>query len=102
MVLLKPKGLTYLFQYTAKIMDTRSCDDLLSCTLYIRHLLFSPFLCSDLNGMLSSSDLALALPQLDLYDFIGFPLTVRLPVGPHPDFGIYVVSKGTSSMETQN
>jgi hypothetical protein len=55
MVLLKLKGLAYPLQYTMKIMDTHSCDDLLSCTLYTKHLLFYPFLCFDSTGMLSSS-----------------------------------------------
>jgi hypothetical protein len=49
--------------------------------------------------MLSSLDLASTLPQLDLYACIGFPLAIRMPAGPHPDFGIYVVSKDTSSVE---
>jgi hypothetical protein len=62
MVLLKIKGLAYPLQYTTKIMDTHSCDDLMSCTLYTIHLLFSPFLCSDLTRMLSSSNLASTLP----------------------------------------
>jgi hypothetical protein len=102
MVLLKLKGLAYPLQYTVKIMDTHSCDGLLSCTLYTKHLLFSPFLCSDSTGMLSSSNLASTLPQLDLYACTGFPLAVRLPAEPHPDFGIFVVSKDTSSVETKN
>jgi hypothetical protein len=75
-------------------MDTHSCDDLLSYTLYTIHLLFSPFLCSDLTGMLSSSNLASSLPQVDLYACIGFPLAVRLPTKPHPDFGIFFYLKG--------
>ena len=83
-------------------METHSCDGLLSCTLYTRHLLFSPFLCSDLTRMLISSDLAPSLPQLDLYACIGFPLDVRFPPWPNPGFGISVVSKDTSSVETNN
>jgi hypothetical protein len=102
MVLLKPKGLAYPIRYIVKIMDTHSCDDLMSCTLYTKHLLFSPFLCFDLTGMLISSDLALALLELDLYACIGFPLAVRMLVGPHPNFGIFVFSKDTSSVATKN
>jgi hypothetical protein len=102
MVLLKLKGLAYHLQYTVKIMDTRSCDDLLSCSLYNRHLLFSPFLCSDLTGMLSSLYLSSSLPQLDLYVCTGFPLVVRLFIEPHPDFGIFVVSKDNSSVRKKS
>jgi hypothetical protein len=87
MVLMGPKGLAYPLQYTVKIMETHSCGDLFSYTLYTKHLLFSPFLCSDLIGMFSSSDIASNIPC--------FPLTVRLPAGPHPEFGISVVSKDT-------
>jgi hypothetical protein len=43
MVLFKPNGLEYPLQYTVKIMDTHFCDDLFSCTLYTRQVLFSPF-----------------------------------------------------------
>jgi hypothetical protein len=73
-----------------------------SCTLYTRYLLFSPFLFSYLTGMLSSSDRASSLPQLNLVACIGFHLAVRLPGGPHSDFRIFVVSKDTSSVETKN
>jgi hypothetical protein len=62
MVLLKLKGLGYLLQYTSKIMDIHSCDDLVSCTLYTRHLLFSHFLCFDSTIMLSSSNISSSLP----------------------------------------
>jgi hypothetical protein len=102
MVLLGPKGLAYPLQYTVKIMDTYSCDDLLSYTFYTIHLLFSPFLCSNLTGMLSSLDIASSLPKLDRYACIGFLLAVRLLAGPHPNFGIYVVSSDTSSVEKNN
>jgi hypothetical protein len=102
MVLLKLKGLAYPLQYTTKIMETHSCDGLLSCTLYTRHLLFSPFLCYNSTRMLSSSNIASSLPQLDLYACIGFPLDVRLSAEPHPDFGIVFVSKDTSSVATKN
>jgi len=99
MVLLELNGFSYLLQYTLKIMGTHSCGDLLSCTLYIIHHLFSPFLCPGSTGMLSSSYLALALPHSDGY---AFTLVVRLPADPHLDFGIYVVSKDASSVETKN
>jgi len=99
---LKLKGLAYPLQYTAQIMDTHSCDGLLSCTLYTRHLLFSPFLCFDLTGMLSSLDLSSPLPQLDLRACIGFPIVVRLFAEPQLDFGISAVSKDTSSVATNN
>jgi hypothetical protein len=102
MVFLKLKGLAYPLQYTVKIMDTHSCDELLSYTLYTKCHLFSPFLCSGSTRMLSSSDLASTLPQLDMYVCTSFPLTIRLPAGPHPRFGIFVVSKDTSSVETKN
>jgi hypothetical protein len=52
--------------------------------------------------MLSSSDLSSTLPQLDLYACIGFPLAIRFSAGLHPDFGIFVVSKDTSSVATNN
>jgi hypothetical protein len=102
MVLLNLKGLAYPLQYTTKIMDTHACYDLMSYTLYTIHILFSPFLYPDLTGMLGSSYPASTHPQLDLYACIGFLIIVRLPVGPHPDFQIYVVSKDTSSVETKN
>jgi hypothetical protein len=102
MVLLKLKGLEYPLQCIAQIMDTHSHDGLLSCILYTKHLLFSPFRCYDSTRMLISSDLALALPQLDQYPCTGFPLYVRLSAEPHPDFGFYVFSKDTSSVEKEN
>jgi hypothetical protein len=98
MVLLKIKDLAYLLLYTAQIMDTHSYDDLLSCIMYTKHLLFSPYLYSDSTEMLSSSDLVSALPQLDLSAYIDFPLTVRLLAGPQPDFGTFFVSKDTSNV----
>jgi hypothetical protein len=101
MVLLKIKGLAYLLQYTAQIMDNHSCDGLLSCTLYTRHLLFYPSIYSDSTGMLSYSDLDSSLPQLDLYSCTSFPLAAMLPIDPHPDFGIYAISRDTSSVETK-
>jgi hypothetical protein len=52
--------------------------------------------------MLGSLDIASTLPQLDLYACIVFPLTVRFPTGPHPNFGIFVFSKDTSSVATKN
>jgi hypothetical protein len=52
--------------------------------------------------MLSSSNLASYLPQLDLYACIRFPLAVRMLVGPHLDFGIFSISKDTSSVATNN
>jgi hypothetical protein len=95
MVLLKVKDLEYPLKYTAKIIYTHSCDDLLSYTLYNKHLLFSPFLCSDSTRMLISSYIASSLQQLDLYACTSFPLAVRLPVRPRPDFGISSFSKDT-------
>jgi hypothetical protein len=62
MVLLKLKGLAYPLQYTLQIMDTHSYDGLLSCTLYTRHLLFSPFLYHDSIGMSIYSNLVSSLP----------------------------------------
>jgi hypothetical protein len=99
MILLKLKGLGI---YTLKIVNTLSCDGLLAYTLYTRHLLFSPFLYSLSTRMLSSSDIYSTLPQLDLYACTSFPLAVRIPTGPHPSFGIYIVSKDNSSVETKN
>jgi hypothetical protein len=102
MVILKLKGLAYPHQYNVKIMDTHSCGDLLSNTLYTIHLLFSPFLCFDSVGILISLDITSTLPQLDMYAYTSFPLAVRHPAEPHPNFGIYIVSKDTSSVEKKN
>jgi hypothetical protein len=102
MVLLKIKGLAYSLLYTTQIMGTHSCDGLLSCTLYTRHLIFSPFLYSDSTGMLSSSDFVSTLPQLNLYAFTRFLLIAMLHAKPQPRSGIFVVSRDTSSVETKN
>jgi hypothetical protein len=102
MVLLKLNNLEYPLQYITQIMDTHSCDGLFSSTLYTKHFLYSPFLYFDSTGTLISSYLVSVLPQLDLYACIGFLLAIRIPAGPHPHFGIYVVSKDTSSVEIEN
>lgn len=102
MFLLKIKGLEYPLQYIVQIMDTHSCDDLLSYTLYTRHLLFSPFLCSNSTGMLSYSNLASNIPQLDMYSCTSFPLAVRMLTESQPNFGISTVSKDTSSVGIDN
>jgi len=62
MVLLKTKGLKYPLQYTTQMMDTHSYDELISCTLYKRHLPFFPYLYSHSTKMLSYSGLASILP----------------------------------------
>jgi hypothetical protein len=98
MVLLKIKGLAYPLQYTAQIMDTHSCDALQFYIMCTKHLPFSPYLYSDSTEMLSSSGLVSTLPQLDLSAYTDFPLTIRLLAEPQPDFGIFVVSKDTSSV----
>jgi len=85
-----------------QITNTHSCDGIFSYTLYIKHLLFSPFLYSNSTRMLISSNIASSLPQLDLYACTGFLLGVRLPTEPQTDFGIYVVIKDTPGLETKN
>jgi hypothetical protein len=65
-----------------EIMDTHSYDDLLSCIMYTKHLIFSPYLYSNSTEMLISSGLLSALQQLDLYAYIYFSLTIMLLVGP--------------------
>jgi len=92
MVLLKLKSLAYPLQYISHIMDTHSCDGLLSYKLYTRHLLFSPFLCFNSTKMLISSDFSSTLPQLDLYACTSFLLTTMLFSEPRPGSGIFVVS----------
>jgi hypothetical protein len=79
MVLLKINGLAYPILYTAQIMDTHSYDDLLSCTLYTKHLIFSPSLYSNSIGMLSSSNQLL--------------LIVMLLEDPQPKYEIYDASR---------
>jgi hypothetical protein len=98
MVLLKIKNLAYLILYTSQIMDGHSYDDLISFIMYTIHLLFSPYLYSDLTEISSSSNLVSTLPQLDLSTYIDFPLTVRILAGPQPDFVNFVVLKDTSDV----
>jgi hypothetical protein len=102
MVLLKIRGLLYPLIYTTQIMETHSYDDLLSCIMYTRHLLSSPYLYSDLIEMSNSSDLVSALPHLDLYIFTDFLLTVMLLAEPHPGSRIYSSLKDSSSVAIKN
>jgi hypothetical protein len=83
-------------------MDTHSYDELISYTLYTRHLLSFLYLYYDFIEMLSSSNLVSSLPQLDMYTYTNFLLTVRLLVEPHPGSEIFSASKDTSSVETNN
>jgi len=102
MVLLKIKGLAYPLQYTAQIMDIHSCDALRFNIVCTKHLPFFPYLYSDSNKRLSSSGLVSTLPQLNLFAYIDFPLTIKLLVGPQPDIGTFFVSKDTSNVSTKS
>jgi hypothetical protein len=64
--------------------DIRSYGVLFSYMWYTKQLLFCPYLCSVLAGMLSSSDPPLAPLWLDLSSDIDSLPIVGLPVDPLP------------------
>jgi hypothetical protein len=75
-------------------MDTHSCDNLLSCIIYAKHILFYPYLYFDSTEILISLGLLSAIPQLVMYAYIDFPLTAMLLARPHPKFGTFFSLKG--------
>jgi hypothetical protein len=91
------KDLACLLLYTAQIMDTHSYDELLSCIMYTKHILFSPYLYSNSTEMLISSGLLSALLKLDMYAYIDFPLTAMMLARPQPGFELFF-SKDTSNV----
>jgi hypothetical protein len=101
-ILPKINGLAYLLLYTVQTMDTRSYDDLMSYTLYTRHLPSFLYLYSNLIEMLISSNPIATLTKLDMYAYNNFPLTTRLLAWPQPGFEISAASKDISSVETNN
>jgi hypothetical protein len=69
---------------------------------YTKQLLFCPYLCSGLDGMLSSSDPPSNPLWLDLSSDIGSLLVVGMPVEPLPVFETSIVTKGISSVVALN
>jgi hypothetical protein len=98
MVLSKIKDLAYPLLYTLKIMETHFYDGLMSCTLYTRHILFSPFLYYDSTRILISLYLVSTLIELHLSSYTDFPLIAMLLAKPQPGSGISPALRDTSSV----
>jgi hypothetical protein len=101
-VLLLETGLAFLFPCIARMSDIHSYGVLQSYMWYTKRLLFFPYLCSGLVGMLSYLDPPSAPLWWDLSSNIGSLPVVGLPVEPLPRFETSIVAKGISSMVAVN
>jgi hypothetical protein len=84
------------------MLDIRSYGVLLSYMGYTKWILFCLYLCSGLDGMLSSSDPLSSLLWLDLSSNIGSLPFVGLPIEPLPVSETFVVTKDISSVVSVN
>jgi hypothetical protein len=101
-VLMLAKGLAILLPCTVRMLGICSYGVLMFCMWYTKHILFFPYLCSGLPGMLSSSDPPSTPLWLDLSFDIGSLPIVGLLVDPLPGFETFVVAKGISSVVAVN
>jgi hypothetical protein len=95
-------SLAFLFPCTTRMLNIHSYGVLMSYMWYTKRLLFCPYLCYGLDGMLSSSDPPLDPLWLDLSFDIGSLLVVGLHVEPLPVSETSVVTKGISSVVVVN
>ena len=84
------------------MLDIRSYGVLLSYMWYTKWLLFCPYSCPGLAGMLSFLDDPSAPRWLDLSSSIGSLPVVGIPVQPLLVFETFFVSKGISSLVEMN
>ena len=101
-VLLMAKGLAVMLPCTTRMLDIRSYGVLLSYIWYTKRLLFCPYLCSGLAGMLISSIPPSAPLWLDMSYDIGSLLVVGMLVEPLPVSKIFIVAMGISSVVVVN
>jgi hypothetical protein len=101
-VLMLEKGLAFLLPCTTQMLDIHSYDVLMFYIWYTKQILFCPYLCSSLAGMLSSSDPPSTPLWLDLSFDIGSLQVVGLSIEPLPVSKTYVVAMHISSVVVVN
>ena len=94
-VLLMTKGLAVLLPCTARMLGIHSQGVLFSYMWYTKQLLFFPYLCSGLAGMLISLDPPSTPLGMDLSYDIGSLPVVGMPAEPLCKFETSIVSKDT-------
>jgi hypothetical protein len=97
-VLLLEMGLEFLLPCTVQMLDICSYGVLMSYMWYTKLLLFCPYICFGLAGMLSSSDPPSSPLWMDLSSDIGSLQFVGLPIEPLPVSETSIVAKGISSV----
>jgi hypothetical protein len=84
------------------MLDIHSYGVLMSYMWYTKQLLFCPYFCSGLDGMLISTYPPSAPLWLDMSYDIGSLLVVGLPVKPLPMSETSSIAKGISSVVVVN